>query len=58
MIRLHGTGREKYTLYLQILSDAAMESIFHAVNDQVRTGIPIQDAIIYGRARIREELRR
>jgi len=34
-----GTGREKYTLYLQILSDAAMESIFHAVNDQVRTGI-------------------
>jgi energy-converting hydrogenase A subunit M len=51
-------GREKYTLYLQIISGAAMESIFHAVSDRVRTGTPVQDAIVYGRAQIREELRR
>ncbi len=51
-------GREKYTLYLQIISGAAMESIFHAVSDRVRAGVPVQDAIAYGRAQIREELRR
>ena len=51
-------GREKYTRYLQILSDAAMESIFHAVSDRVRTGTPVKDAIAYGREKIREELRR
>jgi energy-converting hydrogenase A subunit M len=51
-------GREKYTQYLQIISDAAMESIFHAVNDRVHTGVPMQDAINYGRDQIREELRR
>jgi energy-converting hydrogenase A subunit M len=51
-------GREKYTLYLQIVSNAAMESIFHAVSDRIRTGIPLQDAMTYGRAQIREELRR
>ena len=51
-------GREKYTLYLQIISGATMESIFHTVSDRVRTGTPLQDAITYGRAQIREELRR
>jgi len=51
-------GKEKYTHYLQIISDAAMDAIFHAVNDRVHTGIPMQDAINYGRAQIREELRR
>ena len=51
-------GREKYTRYLQILPDALMESIFHAVSDRVRAGTGIKDAIAYGRERIREELRR
>jgi hypothetical protein len=51
-------GKEKYTLYLQIVSNAAMESIFHAVSDRGRTGVPVQEAIWYGRAQIREELRR
>jgi hypothetical protein len=51
-------GREKYSLYLQIMSVAAMESIFHAVSDRVRAGTAIEDAIAYGRAQIREELRR
>jgi hypothetical protein len=51
-------GREKYTLYLQIMSGAAMESIFHAVNDRVREGTAMEDAIAYGRERIREELHR
>jgi hypothetical protein len=51
-------GKEKYTLYLQIVSNAAMESIFHAVSDRVRTGVPVQEAIRDGRAQIREELRR
>jgi hypothetical protein len=51
-------GREKYTLYLQIISGAAMEPIFHAVSDRVRAGTAMEDAIAYGRAQIREELRR
>jgi hypothetical protein len=51
-------GREKYTRYLQMVPDAAMESIFHAVSDRVRTGTPVKDAIAYGREKIREELRR
>jgi energy-converting hydrogenase A subunit M len=51
-------GREKYTLYLRIISSAAMESIFHAVNDRIRAGTPIDDAITFGRQRILEEIRR
>jgi energy-converting hydrogenase A subunit M len=51
-------GREKYTLYLQIISGAAMESIFHAVSDRVHAGTAMEDAIAYGRTQIREELRR
>ena len=51
-------GREKYSLYLEIISAAAMESIFHAVSNRVLTGTSLQDAIAYGRAQIREELRR
>ena len=51
-------GREKYTRYLQILSDAAMESIFHAVNDRIQAGTPAEDAITFGRQKILEELRR
>jgi hypothetical protein len=51
-------GREKYTLYLQIMSGAAMESIFHAVNDRIQAGTPTEDAIAFGRQRILEEIRR
>ena len=51
-------GREKYTLYLRIISDAAMESIFHAVNDRIQAGTPADDAIVFGRQKILEELRR
>ena len=51
-------GREKYTRYLQILPDAAMESIFHAVCDRLHAGAGMEEAIAYGRVRIREELRR
>ena len=51
-------GREKFTQYLQILPDAAMEHIFREVNDRVRAGTAMEDAIAYGRVRIREELRR
>jgi energy-converting hydrogenase A subunit M len=51
-------GREKYTLYLQIISGAAMESIFHEVTDRIRAGTPMEDAIAYGRVKIREALQR
>lgn len=51
-------GREKYTLYLQIITGAAMESIFHAVSDRIHAGAAMEDAIAYGRKMIREELRR
>jgi hypothetical protein len=51
-------GREKYTLYLRILDSAAMESIFHAVNDRIRAGTSTEDAIAYGRQKILEEIRR
>jgi energy-converting hydrogenase A subunit M len=51
-------GKEKYTLYIPILPVAAMDSIFRDVNERVRTGTPMQDAIAYGRAQLREELRR
>jgi hypothetical protein len=51
-------GREKYSRYLPIVSDAAMESIFHAVNDRIQAGTPADDAIVFGRQKILEELRR
>jgi hypothetical protein len=51
-------GREKYTRYLQIVPDVTMEHIFHEVSDRVHAGIVIEDALAYGRVRIREELRR
>jgi hypothetical protein len=51
-------GREKYTLYLRIVNSAAMESIFHAVNDRIQAGTPAEDAIVFGRQKILEELRR
>jgi energy-converting hydrogenase A subunit M len=51
-------GREKYTQYLRIISVAAMDSIFEAVSEQVRTGVPVEDAVAWGRREIREELRR
>lgn len=51
-------GREKYTLYLRIINSAAMESIFHAVSDRIRAGNTAEDAIVFGRQKIREELRR
>jgi len=51
-------GREKYTLYLQILSGAAMDSIFIEVSDRVHAGTSMDDAIAYGRTQIREVLKR
>jgi hypothetical protein len=51
-------GREKYSRYLQILPVITMEHIFREVSDRVHAGISIEDAIAYGRIRIREELRR
>lgn len=51
-------GREKYTRYLQILADATMEPIFREVSDRVHAGVSLDDAIAFGRGRIREELRR
>ena len=51
-------GREKYTLYLRIINGAAMESIFQAVNDRIQAGTSAEDAIVFGRQKILEELRR
>ena len=51
-------GREKYTRYLQILPGVTMEHIFREVSDRVRAGTSMEDAIAFGRVRIREELRR
>ena len=51
-------GREKYTRYLQILPGVTMEHIFREVSDRVHAGTAMEDAIAYGRVRIREELRR
>ena len=50
-------GREKYSVYLQILSGAAMDAIFREVNARVHTGLPVNEAIASGRIRIREALR-
>lgn len=50
-------GREKYSVYLQILSGAAMDAIFREVNARVHTGLPVNEAIASGRTRIREALR-
>ncbi|MDO9550002.1 MAG: DUF1959 family protein [Methanoregula sp.] len=50
-------GREKYTLYLQFLSGAAMDAIFREVNARIQEGIPMEDAIAYGRTQIREALK-
>ena len=50
-------GKEKYTRYIPILPVAAMDLIFHDVNERVRTGTPFAEAVAYGRAQIREALR-
>jgi hypothetical protein len=50
-------GREKYSLYLRILSGAAMDVIFREVDARVHTGTPVDDAIAYGRTQIREALK-
>ena len=50
-------GREKYTVYLPILSSAAMDAIFREVDARVHTGTPIDDAIAYGRTQIQEALK-
>jgi len=50
-------GREKYSLYLRILSGAAMDAIFRDVNARVQEGTPVDDAIAYGRTQIREALK-
>jgi energy-converting hydrogenase A subunit M len=50
-------GREKYTVYLQILSGAAMDAIFREVDARVHAGTPVDDAIAYGRIQIREALK-
>jgi len=51
-------GREKYSRYLQILPGVTMEHIFREVSDRVHAGTAMDDAIAYGRVRIREELRK
>lgn len=51
-------GREKYTQYLQILPDPAMESIYREVHDRIDAGTPFEDAIAYGRKKIREVVQR
>lgn len=51
-------GREKYTKYLGILPDGTMDHIFREVSDRVHEGIAMENALAYGRTRIREELRR
>jgi hypothetical protein len=51
-------GREKYTVYIPIVPVAAMDAIFHAVNECVYTGMPVADAVRYGRAQVREAIRR
>jgi hypothetical protein len=50
-------GREKYTLYLPILSGAAMDAIFSEVNARVHAGTSMEDAIAFGRIQIREALK-
>jgi hypothetical protein len=50
-------GREKYSLYLRILSGAAMDAIFTEVDARVQSGTPVDDAIVYGRTQIREALK-
>ena len=50
-------GREKYSVYLRILSGAAMDAIFREVDARVQAGTPVYDAIIYGRTQIREALK-
>jgi hypothetical protein len=50
-------GREKYSLYLRILSGATMDAIFREVDARVHTGTPVDDAIAYGRTQIREALK-
>jgi len=50
-------GREKYSLYLRILSGATMDAIFRDVDARVQAGTPVDDAIIYGRTQIREALK-
>ena len=51
-------GREKYTVCLRIISGAAMDPIFREVSQRVRAGTPVDDAIAYGRAQIREVVHR
>lgn len=51
-------GREKYSRYLHFLPDGTMDHIFREVSDRVRTGTSMDDAIAFGRVRIREELRK
>jgi energy-converting hydrogenase A subunit M len=50
-------GREKYSVYLRIVSGAAMDAIFREVDARVHTGTPLDDAIAYGRTQIREALK-
>ncbi len=50
-------GREKYSLYLRILSGVTMDAIFREVDARVHTGTPVDDAIAYGRTQIREALK-
>jgi len=50
-------GREKYTVYIRILSGAAMDAIFSEVTTRVQRGTSVEDAIAYGRTQIREALK-
>ena len=50
-------GREKYSVYLRIVSGAVMDAIFREVDARVHKGTPVDDAIAYGRIQIREALK-
>lgn len=50
-------GREKYSVYLRIVSGATMDAIFREVDARVHTGTPVDDAVAYGRTQIREALK-
>jgi energy-converting hydrogenase A subunit M len=52
-----GLGRTKYAVYIPIVTVAAMDAIFYDANERVLAGMPVADAVAYGKAKIREVLR-
>jgi energy-converting hydrogenase A subunit M len=50
-------GREKYSVYLRMLSCAAMDAIVNEVNTRVHAGTPVDEAITFGRTQMREAMK-